>query len=285
MTQSLQAVVVQTPPDCGICQRSLLVGESLRMFHDERTNQTIHVCELCRGRAHKRGMRDTAHDVDSARDERPCLRVQPSGSVADAPDVEAIRAPLQPFPEAVRVAAEPAHSADDVIRELTDRLQRQNRELRRVRSELSADRIATAEQRVNDLDAQLRQLRSALVARDEQITRLQNARIAETSPTRMCAYALDAFNASRFVERMARIARTLGDPHAVVHDCGPGIPRHVDVLLCWDIAWYRFDIKLDLGVGKASVHEVGTGGDPADAGELAQRRANAAWRSSGLVLV
>jgi len=83
---------------------------------------------------------------------------------------------------------------------------------------------------------------------------------------------------------MARIARTLDDPTVTVIDQGPGIPRHVRIVLVWDIAWYEFDVKLDLGKGFASVHQLGNGGDPR-ALEADQRRGNAQWRTSGLVLV
>ena len=100
---------------------------------------------------------------------------------------------------------------------------------------------------------------------------------------RMSAHALAAFNQSRDLERMARISRTLGDPVVNVHDEGPGIPRRVRITLSWDIAWYEFTVKLDLGAGRASVHETGTGGDPAQL-PIERRRANARWSDSGLKL-
>ena len=100
---------------------------------------------------------------------------------------------------------------------------------------------------------------------------------------RMTSLALDSFNQSPALDRMARIARTLGDPVVNLHDEGAGIPRRVRVTLSWDIAWYEFVVKLDLGTGRASVNETGTGGDPT-ALPLERRRSNARFRESGMVL-
>lgn len=166
---------------------------------------------------------------------------------------------------------------------LLERVQRQDAELVRLRRELDPVRRAEDERRLERQAAELRELRTELRDRDARIERLQVARHAETSPMRMSGHALDAFNQSAELERMARIARTLGDPVVNVHDEGAGIPRRVRITLSWDIAWYEFVVKLDLGAGRASVHGTGTGGDPAVL-PLERRRANARWSGSGLKL-
>ncbi|MCW2925594.1 MAG: hypothetical protein JWM98_2998, partial [Thermoleophilia bacterium] len=182
--------------------------------------------------------------------------------------------------EAQRAAARDGDRPSPAV---IERLRRQDVELARLRSELDPQRRAE-ERRAHERTAQeVAELRAALEVRDARIERLQRARLAETSPMRMSGFALDAFNQSSDLERMGRIARTLGDPVVNVRDEGPGIPRRVRVTLCWDIAWYEFTVKLDLGAGRASVHETGTGGDPSVlAPEL--RRANARWSGSGLKL-
>lgn len=166
---------------------------------------------------------------------------------------------------------------------MLEQVRRQEDELVRLRRELDPVRRAEEQRRLERQAAEIAELRSALRERDARIERLQHARHAETSPMRMSGHALDAFNQSVELERMARIARTLGDPVINVHDEGPGIPRRVRITLSWDIAWYEFVVKLDLGAGRASVHETDTGGDPTVL-PLERRRANACWSGSGLRL-
>jgi predicted RNase H-like nuclease (RuvC/YqgF family) len=175
---------------------------------------------------------------------------------------------------------EPVRSAPS---DLVERLRRQDVELERLRRDLNPARRAEEQRVLERQQAQIRELRGELQARDRRIEQLQRARHDETSPMRMSGHALDAFNQSRDLERMARIARTLGEPVVNVHDEGAGIPRRVRITLSWDIAWYEFTVKLDIGAGRASVHETGTGGEPSVL-PLERRRANACWSGSGLKL-
>jgi len=269
--------------DCSICHRSLLVGEALHLYHDAE-ERTSHVCELCRDRARRMGL----HSVTLV--DMPRLRVQASGSGPDPMDrdglIEGMGREVVHLKEqlgAAQSALDEQSRQEDVVRVVTDRLRRQERELDRMRREL--DPVARAdEQRTVAVQAQeIRQLRQALRAREERVVRLTMAREAETNPPRMCGFALEAFNSSEHADRMARIARTLGEPDACVEDQGSALPRHVILTLSWDIAWYRFLVKLDLGTGRASVHEIAHGGDPAKL-PAQERVCNARWRESGLVL-
>lgn len=278
------AVAAYAPPDCAICERSLLVGESIRLFRD-RGERLVKVCDLCRGRAAERGYeRLGSHNA-------PRLRVQPSGSLNNAVSrdalIEGLGNELAYLKQQLGVAqsALSEHSLqEDAVRAINDRLRRQERELERLRSE--ADPVARAhEQRtIRDQAQHLHQMRDTLRERDAQVTRLQVARTSEASSQAMCSHALDAFNSSEHADRMLRITRTLGEPTVTANDQGMALPRRVHITLVWDeIAWYDFCIKLDLGSGRASVHELASGGDPrALAPE--QLRGNASWRSSGLVM-
>lgn len=282
--QRKQPVADQAQPDCGVCRRSLLVGERVRVYRD-RASRSVKVCELCRDHALSRGYEAT-EAVDS-----PRLRVQPSGSLSDMVDRDALIEGLGKELDYLREQLGAAHHELDertmqeegTVRAITDKLRQQEVELDHLRTELDPVRRAEEQRTLLRQSAELKDLREQLRRRDRQVELLQQAREAETDPRRMCLYALDAFNASEPAERMARIARTLDDPQVTVHDMGPGIPRHVHVTLVWEIAWYDFLVKLDLGAGKASVHACGNGGDP---GRLpAEKRAfNARWRESGLVL-
>lgn len=280
------AVAEHASPDCGVCRRSLLVGEQLRVYRDR--DRDVQVCELCRDRALQRGW-EVVGPIDT-----PRLRVQPSGSVSDIVDRDALIDTLGTELSYLREQLGAANSMlsdhtlqEDTVRAITDKLRCQERELDRLRRDvreadpqrIAADRTTMARQ-ANELAA----LRTALQARDAQIERLQHARQAETDSSAMCRFALDAFNSSEHADRMSRIARTLDAPTVTVLDQGPGIPRHVHIVLAWDIAWYEFDVKLDLGGGIASVHQLGNGGDPRTL-DASQRVGNAEWRSSGLVLI
>jgi hypothetical protein len=271
------------PAAYGMCKRVLLVGESLRVYHDQ-DDRTFRVCELCRDAARRAGLSQRG-PVDS-----PRMRVQPGGSVTDIVDRDALIEDLGKELEYLKQQLGAAHSAlsehslkEEAVRAITDRLRRQERELERLRREVDPARRAEEQRALRQQEQELRQLREELRRRDEQIARLQVARQAETDPRRMCGFALEAFNSSEHADRMARIARTLDEPTVTVVDRGPSLPRRVSLALVWDIAWYEFEVKLDLGTGRASVKERASGGDPQGvADEL--RAGNARWRDSGLVL-
>lgn len=283
MADPTPAAAIETiTPDCGVCRRSLLVGEQLRVYRDR--DRTVNVCELCRDRARSRGW-EAAGAVDS-----PRLRVQPSGSVADIVDrdrmIEGMGSELADLREqlgAAHSALSEHSSQESTVRDITDRLCRQERELERLRREHDPVRRAEERRQLDRQAAEISALRDALRSSEQRAAMLQHAREAETDSMRMCRFALDAFNQSDEADRMARFARTLDEPSVSVVDRGPGIPRRISITLEWEVAWYEFEVKLDLGRGRASVHQVARGGDPRQLDEQ-QRSGNARWRESGLVL-
>ncbi|MCW2927407.1 MAG: hypothetical protein JWM86_1375 [Thermoleophilia bacterium] len=281
MNDAPTAVLDRATTDCALCRRSVLFGEPLLPYSDARSDRPHAVCELCRPRAVARGWSASGEPMHRGGSTR--LRVQERAplELALEPEPELL-APQAAIVE--RAIGLDARTVDpDPPAELIARMRRQGLELERLRRELDPARRAEERRQAERNVAELRQLRSELRDRDLRIERLQLARHAETSPMRMSGHALDAFNQSSDLERMARIARTLGAPDVNVLDEGPGIPRRVRVTLSWDIAWYEFTVKLDLGAGRASVHETGTGGDPSVL-PFERRHANAAWSDSGLKL-
>lgn len=287
-TTALLDARIDDATHCAVCRREVLIGESLSTFRDERANRVTHACDLCRGRAVARGW-SMLGEREPRRTRR--LRVEllpPAPAPVEEPaqppvDESEQREPLAPELAIVQRMAGEQGPGVDASPELLDGIRRQNAELARLRRELDPARRAEQHRVMTRQAAEIRELRAALTEREARIERLQHARHAETSPMRMSRYALDAFNQSDELDRMARIARTLGAPTVNVHDEGPGIPRRVRLTLVWDIAWYEFVVKLDLGANKASVHETGTGGDPASL-PLERRRGNAEWRDSGIVI-
>lgn len=282
-THTIAAGSEVAPPDCGVCRRSLLVGERLRVYRNS-DRRMVKVCELCRDDADRRGW-ESLGPVGA-----PRLRVQSTGSVGAAVDRDAMIAGLgkeltylrEQLGEA-HLALNEQHLQGDTVRAITDKLRRQERELERFRKELSPERRAEEQRLMARQAAEIKELRGDLRTRDQHIQMLHNARQIETDPVRVCRCALDVFNSSPHADRMARFARTLGDPEVVVSDDGPGIPRTVRLTLIFEISWYEFRIKLDLGTGRASVHEAGSGGDTRSLERRTPTTA-ATWRESGLVL-
>lgn len=284
MFESQSAAVAEqhTPPDCAICARSLLVGEGVRIYRD-RESHLVKVCDLCRIRATERGYEALGFDG-------PRLRVQPSGSIRDVVDRDALieglgneLAYLKQQLGAAKAALVEQNLKGDALSAITDKLRRQERELARLRQEANPLQRERDRQKIEQQSCNIAELREKLTARDAQIGRLQAARREESDAVAMCRHALDVFNASEHADRMSRIARTLGEPEVSVRDQGPALPRRIHVTIAWDVSWYEFCVKVDLGAGKASVHEVESGGDPRTLTD-AQRATNARWRSSGLVM-
>lgn len=284
MSDESNALLDRAVTDCALCQRTVLFGEPLAPYLDPRTSQHQAVCALCCDRARARGWESAGGPARRTGSTR--LRVEPMLRAAPGVD-EPIRLSAPQAAIIERAIGLEAVSAPPVERgpspALLARVRSQDAELERLRRELDPARRAEEQRRIERQGAEIRELRAAVRARDGRIEQLQRARLAETSPMRMSGFALDAFNQSKELDRMARIARTLGDPVINVHDEGPGIPRRVRITMSWDIAWYEFTVKLDLGAGRASVHETGTGGDPS-ALPLERRRVNAHWSVSGLKL-
>jgi hypothetical protein len=71
--------------------------------------------------------------------------------------------------------------------------------------------------------------------------------------------AVDAFNSSEHPRTIAGIARSLGEPDVTVR---PAANSHgnVQILVAWELCWYRYaaDLRDDPGQGKVRLEEQGT---------------------------
>jgi hypothetical protein len=91
----------------------------------------------------------------------------------------------------------------------------------------------------------------------------------------MLREALTAFNATREPRRIAGIARSLGPPAVTVRRAGSSL---VEVVVVWEICWYRWVVDLDAPLPLAEL--VDQGGELSELGEEALQ-ANAAAGERG----
>lgn len=267
-------VIDRAVNDCALCRRSVLIGEPLTPFHDPRGDRELAVCDLCRGAARARGWTPTGAAPRRGRGMAKLRVERPQSPRLSAPQAAVLE-------RVIGLDARPLVAPP--VEALRERIRLQALELSQLRSELQPSRLEQLQRELRAYADTVRGLRRALRDREQHIERLERARHAETSSMRMCGHALDAFNQSDHLDRMARIARTLGEPVINIHDEGPGIPRRVRLTLCWEIAWYEYLVKVDLGTGRGSVHVTGSGGDAAGL-PRERRRSNASWSSSGIRL-
>jgi hypothetical protein len=82
-------------------------------------------------------------------------------------------------------------------------------------------------------------------------------RIEPNTPERRVRRALDEFNRSDQARVVAGLIRSLGQPQAAVHDVSAKPPR-VDVIVAWELSWYRWEIGLN---GDGHVREVAKGAE------------------------
>ena len=114
--------------------------------------------------------------------------------------------------------------------------------------------------------------------------RLREARHVRAIPTsaeHRIASAIDAFNASEHPRTVAGIARSLGIPIVSVRPA-PGRPSVVQLVVAWELYWYRYE--LDLADEDAGVRVVDQG---QELDELAEedREPNAICLDTGLLAV
>ncbi len=279
-------------PTCAVCNRFLLVGESVSIWR-AKGDQMSRICELCEETARRNGWEPLASG------ERPRLRVRPGGTLGDGSGRDAL---LKGLGEELSWLKEQLGAAqhalgeqeqlETVVQSVTDQLCEQQRELEMLRREANPHERIQNEQKIAEQANQIKHLENMVRNLKTDNQRLSFARNAEASTTRMCGFALEAFNSHKSFEKMLCIARTLGEPEAWAIDLGPAIPRVITLQLIWDISWHEFAVRIDLGRGKASVTEKKSGGDP----EVPNRNRTkdpllcnhqirkVSWRQSGLVL-
>ncbi|HEY1521427.1 MAG TPA: hypothetical protein VGF70_00310 [Solirubrobacteraceae bacterium] len=90
-------------------------------------------------------------------------------------------------------------------------------------------------------------------------TEPRHVRAIPSSPEQRMVAAVDAFNSSEHPRTIAGIARSLGEPGVTVR---PAANSHgnVQILVAWELCWYRYDADLrdDRGQGKVRLEEQGT---------------------------
>ncbi len=90
-------------------------------------------------------------------------------------------------------------------------------------------------------------------------TEPRHVRAIPASPEQRMVAAVDAFNSSEHPRTIAGIARSLGEPDVTVR---PAANSHgnVQILVAWELCWYRYDADLrdDPGAGKVRLEEQGT---------------------------
>jgi hypothetical protein len=105
----------------------------------------------------------------------------------------------------------------------------------------------------------------------------RHVRAIPTSAEHRIASAIDAFNSSEHPRTVAGVARSLGVPIVSVRPV-PGRPSVVQLVVAWELYWYRYEYDLadeDLGV---RLVDEGQELDELGAGE---REPNATWLETG----
>ena len=118
--------------------------------------------------------------------------------------------------------------------------------------------------------------------RRERATEPRHVRAIPASPEQRVLAAIDAFNASEHPRTIAGIARSLGEPAVAVRPADNS-PGNVQILVAWELCWYRYDADLRDTPGTVRLDEQGAELDELAPGELDQPNA-IADESGGLRL-
>jgi hypothetical protein len=97
----------------------------------------------------------------------------------------------------------------------------------------------------------------ARAPRAEPTAVVPRVRIEPNTPERRVRRALDEFNRSDQRRVIAGLIRSLGEPQAAVRDVSAKPPR-VDVIVAWELSWYRWEVGLN---GGGEVREVAKGAE------------------------
>ena len=200
----LVATEVENLTRCGICRRSLLLGESAAVFQDDRTRAIHTVCALCTQRAERAGWTTVGEPVS-----RPRLRVHTNNpAVGQDRLVQRLQADLERMQRELRGRQRPAD-------------QRALRHGRRAGPWLGpgagsegarrAHRRAGARDRQSATRASTSssaQLREAL----EEHEALRKARRREADAAYLGGIAAEVFNRSPHRQEIANLAARMGEP-------------------------------------------------------------------------
>jgi hypothetical protein len=103
--------------------------------------------------------------------------------------------------------------------------------------------------------------------RRARVTEPRHVRAIPASPEQRIVAAIEAFNASEHPRTIAGIARSLGAP-AVAVKATERTPGNVQILVAWELCWYRYDADLRDDPGTVRLEDQGSELDELAPGEL-----------------
>jgi hypothetical protein len=235
---------------CDVCGRTLLRGERAEAYVHGGTRRWV--CELCKSRALHEGWikEGTLPDYDGAgsgSERRRSLlgRFRGRRETVQSPDDED-GGELEDEPQPLAPAPEPPPAPVAANR-------------RRARREAADAR-------------EPREPREAHESRER-----RNVRAVPTSPEHKTDAAVQLFNSSEHPRTVAGVARSLGLPTVAVLP-SPGHTSLVNVVVSWELCWYRYEV--DLSEQVPSVRAAGRGYE-LDELEAPERQPNAIATEQG----
>lgn len=185
----------------------------------------------------------------------------------------------------VREGTAPAHDADETVpaggRSLLGRLRARRDALAGLEA-VEPDGETRSQRAVRS--ARLARERVRERARDrtrERTPEPRHVRAIPTSPEQKIASAIELFNDSEHRRVVAGVARSLGPPAVSVRPAEhhPGL---VNVVVSWELCWYRYDVDLSDELATVRI-----GAQGSELGELSreERRSNAVADESGALVL
>jgi hypothetical protein len=246
---------------CDVCGRTLLRGERAEAYVHGGTRRWV--CELCKSRAlHEGWIREgelpdyNAAGSGSERRRSFLGRLRARRETIEIPDLNEIGHPdSQPAadPEPLPAPAPPPAPVAANRREA-----RAGREPRGGRG--GREGRAGREARAGRESPDARESRNGREARSERESRSarepRTVRAVPTSPEHKTGSAVQLFNTSEHPRTVAGVARSLGLPTVSVLP-SPGHTSLVNVVVSWELCWYRYEV--DLSEDVPSVRKAGQG--------------------------
>ncbi|MGI8429640.1 MAG: hypothetical protein ACR2OB_10120 [Solirubrobacteraceae bacterium] len=249
-TRDIRTFIPQT--DCDVCGRSLLRGEHAEVYVNGTARQSV--CELCKARALQEGWvregSDLAYDTGgSSSDRRRSLRSRLLAR-RDSESVEPTAPALDEDPRgsralrslrALRSTPPPASEPPGSLAESPDSTGSVGSFSSRAKSFASRARPSAAA----DTDGGARRVREP-----------RHVRAVPTSAEQKIASAAELFNVSEHRRTVSGVARSLGMPAVFLRPTEVR-PSVVNIVVSWELCWYRYEV--DLSDDQPSVRVAGQG--------------------------
>lgn len=210
--------IVTSQPEvaCDVCGRRLLRGEQPDVFLS--SGQRRMVCELCVPRA--------AHEGWLRESEEHTLAMRPTGARRTRSLLGRLRqlrepvAAVQEEEDDDAAAASPPIAVDERYEDLYDFLENPTP------TTAHAEPVAATPRKTADRAPQ------------------EPARAPATPEERDVTRALELFNGGEHPRRVAGVARSLGEPAVRVAPVDDS-EQLIDLIVAWDLCWYRYRVDLD----------------------------------------